>query len=187
VMMTLYDVTALDVKSTLTYPSDNIKGKSAVLNCAWTTSGSEEAGVVNIKKNDTNYFTCTVYRTNSYSCVKSVPTSPDRFTTVNGVGNISMTIGNLECLDEATYSCQVILFTPTGQFQQADTVLRIKIPPSSPALTIDQTEVIENSNINVSCTATLGYPNVGRIVWKTYQNGILFTPSPSDIIISSTN
>ncbi|XP_055867443.1 uncharacterized protein LOC106062144 isoform X2 [Biomphalaria glabrata] len=187
VMMTLYDVTALDVKSTSTYPSDNIKGRSAILNCAWTTSGSEEAGVLNIKKNETNYFTCTVYKTNSYSCVKNVPTSPDRFTTVNGVGNISMTIGTLECLDEATYACQVILFYPSGQFQQADTVLRIKIPPSVPALSIDQTEVIENSNINVSCTATLGYPNVGQIVWKTYQNGILFTPSPSDIIISSTN
>ncbi|KAK0067033.1 cell surface glycoprotein MUC18 [Biomphalaria pfeifferi] len=185
--MTLYYATALDVKSSWTYPSDNIKGRSAILNCAWTTSGSEEAGVLNIEKNDTSYFSCNVYRTNSYSCTKNVQTSPDRFTTSNGVGNISMTIGNLECLDEATYSCQVILFTPAGQFQQADTLLRIKIPPSSPALTIDQTEVIENSNINVSCTATLGYPNVGQIVWKTYQNGILFTSSPSDIVTSSTN
>ncbi|KAK6964572.1 cell surface A33 antigen, partial [Biomphalaria glabrata] len=126
VMMTLYDVNALEVKSSLTYPSDNIKGRSAVLNCAWTTSGSEEAGVVNIKKNETNYFSCNVYKTNSYSCVKNVPTSPERFTTVNGVGNISMTIGTLECLDEATYNCEVILFNPTGRFQQADTDLRIK-------------------------------------------------------------
>uniref|UniRef100_A0A2C9LVT4 Immunoglobulin V-set domain-containing protein n=1 Tax=Biomphalaria glabrata TaxID=6526 RepID=A0A2C9LVT4_BIOGL len=185
--MILYDVSALEVKSSLTYPSDNIKGRSAVLNCVWTTSGSEEALVVNIQKNDTNYFTCTVYKTISYSCVKNVQTSPDRFTTVNGVGNISMTISNLECLDEATYSCQVFLFTPAGQVKQADTIIGIKIPPSSPALSIAQTEVLENSKINISCTATLGYPNVGKIVWKYYQNGIPFTPSPSDIITSSTN
>ncbi|KAI8780292.1 cell surface glycoprotein MUC18 [Biomphalaria glabrata] len=184
-MNILYDVRALEVKSSFTYPSDNIKGRSAVLNCAWTTSGSEEAGVLNIKKNDTNYFTCNVY---SYSCVKGFSTLPDKFTTTaNGEGNISMNIGYLECLDEGTYSCQVILFQPIGLVQQGDTLLRIKIPPLSPALTIDQTEVIENSNINVSCTATLGYPNVGQIVWKTYQNGIQFTPSPSDITISSTN
>ncbi|KAK0067034.1 cell surface glycoprotein MUC18 [Biomphalaria pfeifferi] len=186
-MNILYDATALDVKSSWTYPSDNIKGRSAILNCAWTTSGSEEAGVLIIKKNDTNYFSCNVYRTNSYSCTKNVQTSPDRFTTSNGVGNISMTIGNLECLDEATYSCQVFLFQPTGLVQQGDTLLRIKIPPSTPSLTIDQTEVIENSNINVSCTATLGYPNVGQIVWRTYQNGVPFSPSPDDIVISSTN
>uniref|UniRef100_A0A2C9L9L4 Immunoglobulin V-set domain-containing protein n=1 Tax=Biomphalaria glabrata TaxID=6526 RepID=A0A2C9L9L4_BIOGL len=187
-MNILYDVSALEVKSSFTYPSDNIKGRSAILNCAWTTSGSEEAGVVNIKKNDTNYFTCTVYRTNSYSCLKGFPTLPDKFTTTaNGVGNISTNIGNLECLDEGTYSCQVILFQPTGLVQQGDTVLRIKIPPSSPALIIVQTEIVENSNINVSCTATLGYPNVGQIVWKTYHNGIQFTPSPDDITISSTN
>ncbi|KAI8780297.1 cell surface A33 antigen, partial [Biomphalaria glabrata] len=164
-----------------------MQGRIAILNCVWATSGNESVSALNILINDTVYFTCNVYNINPHLCSKNNSTLPERFTTtVNDEGNISMSIDNLECSDESTYTCQVVLSQATG-VKQADAFLRLKIPPSTPTLTIDQTEVIENSNINVSCTATLGYPNAGQIVWKTYQNGIPFTPSTSDIITSSTN
>ncbi|KAK0067036.1 cell surface A33 antigen [Biomphalaria pfeifferi] len=181
-LTTIIGITGLDVRSMLTYPTNNIKGRSAILNCVWTYNANESVSALNIMKNGTVYFSCDY----PLSCTKNNPTLSDRFTiTIISLGDISMNIDSLECSDESTYTCQVVLSHAAG-VKQADAFLRLKIPPSIPELTIDQTEVIENSNINVSCTATLGYPNVGQIVWKTYQKGIPFTPSPDDIVTSST-
>ncbi|KAK6964577.1 CD166 antigen A-like isoform X1, partial [Biomphalaria glabrata] len=48
---------------------------------------------------------------------------------------------------------------------------RSRIPPSAPELSNVQTDVQENSDITATCTAIVGYPEAGQIVWRAYQNG----------------
>uniref|UniRef100_A0A2C9LV49 Immunoglobulin V-set domain-containing protein n=1 Tax=Biomphalaria glabrata TaxID=6526 RepID=A0A2C9LV49_BIOGL len=126
-LTTIFVITGLDVRSMLKYPSNNIKGRSAILNCAWTYNANESVSALNIMKNGTVYFSC-VDSSPYYplSCRANNPTLSERFTTtVNSLGDISMNIDNLECSDESTYTCQVVLSQAAG-VKQADAFLRIK-------------------------------------------------------------
>ncbi|XP_055867071.1 uncharacterized protein LOC106074038 [Biomphalaria glabrata] len=129
-LTTIFVITGLDVRSMLKYPSNNIKGRSAILNCAWTYNANESVSALNIMKNGTVYFSC-VDSSPYYplSCRANNPTLSERFTTtVNSLGDISMNIDNLECSDESTYTCQVVLSQAAG-VKQADAFLRIKSKP----------------------------------------------------------
>uniref|UniRef100_A0A2C9LR15 Ig-like domain-containing protein n=1 Tax=Biomphalaria glabrata TaxID=6526 RepID=A0A2C9LR15_BIOGL len=59
-------------------------------------------------------------------------------------------------------------------------------PPTVPTLSNVQTDVQENSNITATCTAIVGYPNAGQIVWKAYQNGQSVDLS-SELLITAVN
>nr|KAI8746294.1 cell adhesion molecule 2-like [Biomphalaria glabrata] len=75
-----------------------------------------------------------------------------------------MRINDLQCSDDGTsYSCLV------GDVFNS-TLLNVKVRPSVPTLSNVQTDVQENSNITATCTAVVGYPKAGQIVWKAYQN-----------------
>ncbi|KAK0067026.1 cell adhesion molecule 2, partial [Biomphalaria pfeifferi] len=58
--------------------------------------------------------------------------------------------------------------------------------PSPPSLSNVQTNVKEDSNISATCTAGVGYPNRGQIIWKSYQNGMSVVLT-SELYITSSN
>uniref|UniRef100_A0A2C9LD51 Ig-like domain-containing protein n=1 Tax=Biomphalaria glabrata TaxID=6526 RepID=A0A2C9LD51_BIOGL len=84
-------------------------------------------------------------------------------------GSISMVMEDLQCSDDGTiYICLVDVY-PTFEISKAS--LTVQVPPSAPELSNVQTDVQENSDITATCTAIVGYPEAGQIVWRAYQNG----------------
>uniref|UniRef100_A0A2C9LUF7 Ig-like domain-containing protein n=1 Tax=Biomphalaria glabrata TaxID=6526 RepID=A0A2C9LUF7_BIOGL len=164
-------VNTIDV--TTTWLNDTIIGTTATLQCSWTVaSGEIPAALLYSPTNNTDpfYFSCVVNTDPPYSCAKGSSAQNRHNSSSSQRGSVSMLITNLNCSDDGTsYFCFVGEAFKTPNISQAP--LRIKVRPTAPTLSNVQTDVQENSNITATCTAGVGYPNAGQIVWKANQNG----------------
>ncbi|XP_013069004.2 CD276 antigen-like [Biomphalaria glabrata] len=168
VFAVLVQVTALDV--TTTWMKDTAVGSTATLNCSWTTQPYERPLRLTFALdqifNDYLFF-CSIE--NEYSCNRSRSMFRMGYVDISQRGSISMVMEDLQCSDDGTiYICLVDVY-PTFEISKAS--LTVQVPPSAPELSNVQTDVQENSDITATCTAIVGYPEAGQIVWRAYQNG----------------
>ncbi|KAK0067035.1 cell adhesion molecule 2 [Biomphalaria pfeifferi] len=164
-------VNTIDV--TTTWLNDTIIGTTATLQCNWTVaSGENPVQIVYSSNNNSDpfYFSCDVNTDLPYNCTRGTSAQNRHNITSSVLGSVLMLITNLQCSDDGTpFFCSV------GELYKLPTIsqslLRVKVALTHPTLSNVQTDVQENSNITATCTAVVGYPNAGQIVWKTYQNG----------------
>ncbi|XP_055867070.1 uncharacterized protein LOC129922902 [Biomphalaria glabrata] len=151
---------------------NDVAGTTATLQCNWTASADETPTTLFFSPTNTTfpfYFTCGVNSDPPYICNRSESTL-DRQSTISSLpGSVSMVIMNTQCSDEETsYFCLVTNSNKPPAVSQSQ--LTVKVPPTSPTLSNLHLNVTEYSNITATCTAVVGYPNAGRIIWRVYQN-----------------
>ncbi|XP_055866997.1 cell adhesion molecule 2-like [Biomphalaria glabrata] len=161
-------VTPMEVRSSVTV--DNIKGQNALLFCTWTAQVSETPDKLFVLSSKQAYLLQCDVENSPYNCTtgKLLRTKYSLLNSAQGL--VSFSISNLSCSDEGIYTCQLLQSSTLHQ-NSSKSVLNIKAYPSAPSLSNVQTNVQEDSNISATCTAGVGYPNRGQLIWKSYQNG----------------
>ncbi|XP_055867517.1 cell surface glycoprotein MUC18-like isoform X2 [Biomphalaria glabrata] len=179
-------VHSIDVSTS--WLTDTIIGTNATLQCGWTAATGETPATLFLSPNNNsnaNYFTCEIYSVPPHACTKD-PSALEKYSIATSLrGSVSMLITKLSCTDDGTqYYC--IVSNNSKPPAISNSVLRVKVPPTVPTLSNVQTGVKENSSITATCTAGVGYPKAGQIVWKAYRNGQSVN-LPPEIVITSMN
>ncbi|KAK0067037.1 cell adhesion molecule 2, partial [Biomphalaria pfeifferi] len=160
---------------TSTWLSDTIMGSTATLKCDWTAETGEIPSKLFISSFDDtipNYFACDIDFDPPYSCTRGVLALERHMVNSSLQGSVIMHISNLQCSDKLLYFCFVQ--GAIHYLTVADLQINIKVRPTVPILSNVRLDVQETSVITATCTAVVDYPNTGRIIWKSYRNGLSF-------------
>jgi hypothetical protein len=169
-------VAQLDVaQGAITITGDSTPGGSVNITCNWSTFGTVLEATLGLQAD--------VVNNNYYYQMSSSFVYPGNLATADGkysmneknvTNNMTMIINNLQCSDGKVYNCTYKILRPDFPplFVSETSRLTIKARPNSPILTVptaNYTGVLEQTNIDVVCTAAMGQPGRGLMQWKLYR------------------